>query len=240
MNSGNVQRIVSLRSSRSWRSLDPASASPAAGDARRLAAICGRPGTAARSRAWRNALRFARHVDRDRPRALPSHPGTISHWHGSVFIRGVTLDGVLAGLTNPGTPPPQADVVASRVLARDASLGPRLHPPRPARHRHGHLRHRARDDVHASFADARATARSVATRIEEAGVAIAGSSGGCIPTGGTNSSLAAVLVELDSLTLSRSVPAIVRPVAMPLVNQVARESMTRTLEALQAVFEKSA
>jgi hypothetical protein len=49
-----------------------------------------------------------------------------------------------------------------------------------------------------------------------------------------------VLVELDSLTLSRSVPAIVRPVAMPLVNQVARESMTRTLDALKQFFERSA
>jgi hypothetical protein len=47
-----------------------------------------------------------------------------------------------------------------------------------------------------------------------------------------------VLVELDSLTLSRSVPALVRPMAMPLVNSVARESMTRTLEALQQFFER--
>jgi hypothetical protein len=40
-------------------------------------------------------------------------------------------------------------------------------------------------------------------------------------------------VELRSLTLSRDVPSIIRPIAAPLVNRIARESMTRTLEALQ-------
>src|SRR6185436_4085379 len=168
-------------------------------------------------------------------RSIPVPSGTISHWHGSVFIRGVTLDGVLAGLTNPGTPPPQADVVASRVLARDArSVRVYIRLVRHAivtatydtEHEMTFTRH----------SPALATARSVATRIEEVG----GDRGFLWrlhsywryeqQSGG-------VLVELDSLTLSRSVPAIVRPVAMPLVNQVARESMTRTLEALQRFFE---
>jgi hypothetical protein len=167
--------------------------------------------------------------------SIPVPSGTISHWHGSVFIRGVTLDHVLAGLTNPGTPPPQADVVASRVLARDdRSLRVYIRLVRHAivtatydtEHEMTFTRH----------SPTLATARSVATRIEE--------------LGGDRGFLwrlhsywryeqqpGGVLVELDSLTLSRSVPAIVRPVAMPLVNQVARESMTRTLEALQRFFE---
>jgi hypothetical protein len=86
----------------------------------------------------RGATRSASHdtvTATGRSISVPS--GTISHWHGSVFIRGVSLDGVLAGLTNPGTPPPQADVVASRVpratLARFASTS-----ACPSRHRHGH------------------------------------------------------------------------------------------------------
>jgi len=45
-----------------------------------------------------------------------------------------------------------------------------------------------------------------------------------------------VRVELESLTLSRDVPAIVRPIAAPLMTRVARESVTRTLEALQRFF----
>ena len=184
----------------------------------------------------RGATRSASHdtvTATGRSISVPS--GTISHWHGSVFIRGVSLDGVLAGLTNPGTPPPQADVVASRVLARDA---------RSVRVYIRLVRHAivtATYDTEHEMTFTRhsptlATARSVATRIEE--------------VGGDRGFLwrlhsywryeqqpGGVLVELDSLTLSRSVPAIVRPVAMPLVNQVARESMTRTLEALQRFFE---
>jgi hypothetical protein len=184
----------------------------------------------------RGATRSASHdtvTPTGRSISVPS--GTISHWHGSVFIRGVSLDGVLAGLTNPGTPPPQADVVASRVLARDA---------RSVRVYIRLVRHAivtATYDTEHEMTFTRhsptlATARSVATRIEE--------------VGGDRGFLwrlhsywryeqrpGGVLVELDSLTLSRSVPAIVRPVAMPLVNQVARESMTRTLEALQRFFE---
>ena len=168
--------------------------------------------------------------------SIPVPSGTISHWHGSVFIRGVTLERVLAGLTNPGTPPPQADVVAARVLARDAcSVRVYIRLVRHAivtatydtEHQMTFTRH----------SPTLATARSVATRIEE--------------VGGDRGFLwrlhsywryeqqpGGVLVELDSLTLSRSVPAIVRPVAMPLVSQVAHESMTRTLEALQRFFER--
>ena len=81
-----------------------------------------------------------------------------------------------------------------------------------------------------------ATARSVATSIEQ----LDGGDHGFLwrlhsywryeETGG------GVLVELRSLTLSRNVPALVRPIAGPLVNRVARESMVRTLEALRKYF----
>ena len=81
-----------------------------------------------------------------------------------------------------------------------------------------------------------ATARSVATRIEQ----VDGGDHGFLwrlhsywryeeTSGG-------VLVELRSLTLSRSVPALVRPIASPLVTRVARESMVRTLDALRRYF----
>ena len=45
-----------------------------------------------------------------------------------------------------------------------------------------------------------------------------------------------VVVELESLTLSRSVPWGVGAVVGPLVDQVARESMTRTLVSLRERF----
>jgi putative flippase GtrA len=165
--------------------------------------------------------------------------GTISHWRGSVFIVGVTLDLLLDGLMRPGTPPPQEDVLASRVLSRgNDSLRVYMRLVRRA------IITVSYDTEHEMTFNRRspllATARSVATRIEEVG----GNDHGFLwrlhsywryeqKPGG-------VLVELDSLTLSRDVPSLVRPIAAPLVNRIARESMHRTLDALRRFFQKSA
>jgi putative flippase GtrA len=161
--------------------------------------------------------------------------GTISDWHGAVFIPNVTLDRLLHGLQHPGTPPPQEDVVSSRVIARGAdSLRVGIRLVRRAivtvsyDTEHEMQFHRLSKTL--------ASARSVATRIEQ----LDGGDHGFLwrlhsywryeETGG------GVLVELRSLTLSRNVPALVRPIAGPLVNRVARESMVRTLEALRRYF----
>jgi len=45
-----------------------------------------------------------------------------------------------------------------------------------------------------------------------------------------------VVVELESITLSRSIPTLVRPIAMPIIHHIARESMTRTLDAFRSRF----
>ena len=47
-----------------------------------------------------------------------------------------------------------------------------------------------------------------------------------------------VLVECESITLSRPVPFMLKPVAGPLVSHVARESMERTLAVLRDRFRK--
>ena len=165
--------------------------------------------------------------------------GTISDWRGSVFIPGMTLDHLLHRLQYPGTPPPQDDVVSSRVLSRDAGL------LRVA------IRLVRRTIVTVSYdtehhmrftqlTPTTAIARSVATRIEQVG-------------GGDHGFLwqlhsywryeeidGGVLVDLRSLTLSRSVPTLVRPIAAPLVNRVARESMIRTLDALRRYMSQDA
>ncbi len=47
-----------------------------------------------------------------------------------------------------------------------------------------------------------------------------------------------MLVELESLSLSRQVPFVLRPVAGPIVKRIARESVTRTLDALRRHFER--
>ena len=158
--------------------------------------------------------------------------GTISDWRGSVFIPGITLERLLHGLQHPGTPPPQEDVVSSRVLERapDAlRLSIRL-----VRHAIVTVTYDTQHEMQfRRWTPALATARSVATRIEEVG----GDDHGFLwrlhsywryeETGG------GVMVDLESLTLSRNVPSLVRPIAAPLVNRIARESMVRTLDALQ-------
>jgi len=161
--------------------------------------------------------------------------GTISDWQGSVFVPGVTLNRVLDRLQHPGTPPPQEDVISSRVLGRsDDALRVSIRLARRAivtvtyDTEHEMRFHR--------WTPRLATARSVATRIEEVG----GSDHGFLwrlhsywlyeeIDGG-------VFVELRSLTLSRDVPAIIRPVAAPLVTRIARESVVRTLEALRRFY----
>jgi len=161
--------------------------------------------------------------------------GTISDWRGAVFIPHLTLERLLHGLQHPGTPPPQEDVVSSRVIARGQDslrVGIRL-----VRHAIVTVSYDTEHDMKfRRVTPTLATARSVATRIEQ----VDGGDHGFLwrlhsywryeETGG------GVLVELRSLTLSRSVPALVRPVASPLVTRVARESMVRTLDALRRYF----
>jgi hypothetical protein len=168
-----------------------------------------------------NFLWHARWTWRDRPGAL-----------GASFVRFQLANGVASIAGNAATPPPQEDVVSSRVIARtDDSLRVSIRLVRRAIVTVTYdTEHEMR--VH-RWTPRLATARSVATRIEEVG----GSDHGFLwrlhsywryeeIDGG-------VLVELESLTLSRDVPAIMRPIAAPLVTGIARESVMRTLEALR-------
>ena len=161
--------------------------------------------------------------------------GTISDWSGSAFIRGITLDRLLQRLQHPGTPPPQEDIVSSRVLARsDDSLRVSI---RLTRHAIVTVTYDTEHEMRfRRWTPRLATARSVSTRIAEVG-------------GGDHGFLwrlhsywryeevdGGVRVDLESLTLSRDVPSIVRPIAAPLITRIARESMVRTLEAFQRFF----
>jgi putative flippase GtrA len=179
--------------------------------------------------------------------AIDVGAGTISHWRGYVFVPGVTVDALLDGvaLVGPQTAHEQEDVLESRVLGRDGdSLRLFLKLQRKAlvtvAYNTEHLvtyEHRG---------SGRATSRSVSTRIvelEHAGTPAerekpAGQDRGFlwrlhsywryqeVPGG--------VIVELESLTLSRDVPWALRPVASPIIDRIARESMTRTLSVLRA------
>jgi putative flippase GtrA len=161
--------------------------------------------------------------------------GTISNWRGAAFLPGITLDQLLHRLQYPGTPPPQEDVVSSRVVGRSAD-GLRVS-----------IRLVRRSIVTVSYdtehemtfrrrTPTLATARSVATRIEEIGGDDHGFLWRLNSYWRYEERAGGVMVELQSLTLSRDVPTLLRPIASPLVRRVARESMVRTLEALRRQY----
>jgi hypothetical protein len=47
-----------------------------------------------------------------------------------------------------------------------------------------------------------------------------------------------VRIDVESISLSRDVPRVVRPVAGPIVARVARESLVRTLESVRTFLER--
>ena len=169
-------------------------------------------------------------------RTIAVPDGTIHEWRGSITVRGVTVAALVDALSNPGLPPPSDDVLEARVLnRRDDNLSVYLKLTRTA------VVTVTYDTEHDVVFERRsrsfATSRSVATLIRETG-------------GGDRGFLwklnsywryrqvgDALQIDVVSLSLSRSVPAIARPIASPLINRIARESLVRTLEAMQRFAE---
>jgi hypothetical protein len=167
--------------------------------------------------------------------------GLLSHWRGSVFLPGLSLDALLHRLQHPREQGPhQEDVLALRVLDRAPdrlSLFIRMTRTKivtvtyDTEHQVTYRRHGPR----------RASSRSVATRIAELD-----GDGHAKPGGHDRGFLwrmnsywryeqvpGGVIVELESLTLSRDIPLGLGHVVRPLVNRIARESMSRTLDNLR-------
>ena len=174
--------------------------------------------------------------------------GAIHHWRGSVLIPGATLDVVLHGLMHGADRTRmQNGVVESRVLDRD---GDRLHVFLKLRRKqlitvHYNTEHRVRYTRHRPDA---ASSRSVSTRIAE--LVDAGSPEERErPIGRDRGFMwrlnsywryqqtdAGVIVECESVSLSRSIPRAIRWMAAPVVNRTARQVMTRTLTSMAAAM----
>jgi hypothetical protein len=174
--------------------------------------------------------------------------GLINHWRATVLVPRVTLDAVLKTLQAPGVVQhKQEDVVSARVDPR----GPGAQ----------HLFVRVRrtkfvtvvydteyDVTYQQLAADRAVSISRSTRIVE--IENPGTPRErALPEGQDHGYMwrlnsywryrqtaDGVLVEVESLTLSRSLPAIVGGLVRPIVSGTARESMERTLSALRARF----
>jgi hypothetical protein len=161
----------------------------------------------------------------------------VHHWRGRIVIPGVTLEDVLAQVHRP---PRQSDVLASKILEdRGDTLRVYLKLTRKelitvtynTEHQVELTRH----------GPGRASSRSVATKIAE--LADAGTSREREKPAGSDLGLlwrlnaywwyeevpGGVLVECESLSLSRGIPLLLKPFASGTVDRIARESMARTL-----------
>ncbi len=177
--------------------------------------------------------------------------GTIHHWRGSVFIPDVELESVLAQVRYPAQQEDlQEDVLESRILEESAdSLRLYLKLVRSkivtvtynTEHLIEYQRH----------GEGLASSRSIATKVvelEDAGTPAEREK----PEGKDHGFLwrlnsywryqqvdGGVLVECESLTLSRGVPAILAPFVKPIISGVARESMKRTLSSMRDRFART-
>jgi hypothetical protein len=162
----------------------------------------------------------------------------IHHWRGRVVIPGVTLEDVLRQVRRA---PRQSDVLASKILEdRGDTLRVYLKLTRKelitVTYDTEHLVELTR------HGPGRASSRSVATKIAE--LADAGTPREREKPAGSDLGLlwrlnaywwyeetpGGVLVECESLSLSRGIPLLLKPFASGTVDRIARESMARTLD----------
>jgi putative flippase GtrA len=179
----------------------------------------------------------------------PVSDGKIHHWVGAIFVPGVTVQDVVERLEQRAGRESASyeDVLASRLIERD---GDRVRVFMKLRRTSViTVTYNTEHTVeYKRLTSTRASARSVATKIVELGDAgtanereksPADDSGflwrlnaywryAAVPGG--------VIIECESVSLSRPVPLLIRPVANPVVDRIARESLNRTLLSLQRVL----
>jgi putative flippase GtrA len=174
--------------------------------------------------------------------------GAVHHWVGRVLLPGANLDELVAELQAPTSRRWLPSEVRSIRVVGDGAGGLRVfmrlerdgivdvtydieHAVRYSRHAAGHV-----------------TSRSASRRIVELGDPGTAAERR-LPEGDDSGFLwrlnaywryvpidGGVLVECESLALSRSVPSLLRPIAAPIIDKVSRESLQNTLVALRAGF----
>lgn len=174
--------------------------------------------------------------------------GLINHWRGTVFVPKVKLDALLRVLQEPQTDKhKQEDVLSSRVVSRDGDSQKVF--LRLRRTKFVTVVYDTEYDVdYKRLSGDRALSNSISTKVVE--IENAGTpKEHALPEGNDHGYMwrlnsywrykqldDGVLVEIESLTLSRNLPAIIGPLIRPIVNSTARESMTRTLASVRARF----
>lgn len=184
----------------------------------------------------------------DSSNEVPISGGLINHWRGTVFVPNVKLDVMLKVLQEPQSDKhKQEDVLSSRVVSRDGDTQKVF--LRLRRTKFVTVVYDTEYDVeYRRIGNDRAWSNSISTRVVE--IENAGTpKERALPEGNDSGYMwrlnsywrykqfeDGVLVEIESLTLSRSLPAIIGPLIRPIVNSTARESMTRTLASVRARF----
>ena len=176
---------------------------------------------------------------------IPVPGGAIHHWRGCVFIPGANLEEVISRVTNPtAADTRQEDVVKSSVLEQ----GPdwlRIYL-KLQRTKFITVVYNTEHTVRVQrYGKARASSTSVATRIAELERPNSNREREK-PEGQDHGFLwrlnsywryeqapGGVLVECESISLSRAVPSLLDAVIRPLIESTARESMERTLVSMR-------
>ena len=180
-----------------------------------------------------------------RGRSIKVPGGIIHHWRGTILIPSVRVEQVIHRLRYPDPRvPPQKDVLETRILERDQdSLRIYLKLVRKKIVTVAYnTEHLVRYRWHDPF---RASSRSIATRIAELEKLHTPQEREKIP--GLDRGFlwrlnsywryqqvdGGVVVECESLSLSRGYPVIFKPIVAPIVRSIARRSMKRTLASLR-------
>jgi putative flippase GtrA len=168
------------------------------------------------------------------------------HWAGAVFVPRTTVDAVIARMQQGAGRESEhyAEVKASRLLEKNGDklrVFMKLERDATIMTVTYNTEHAVEYQRHGN----RASSRSVATKIAE--VADAGTPGEREKRAGDDHGFLwrlnaywrfeqvadGVLIECESVSLSRSVPFVVRPIVGPIANRIARESLERTLKSLR-------
>lgn len=188
---------------------------------------------------------FRMQTEDSRGRSIKVPGGMIHHWRGTILIPSVRLEQVIHRLRypDPGVPP-QKDVLETRILERDEdSLRIYL---KLVRKKIVTVAYNTEHLVHYRWHDSlRASSRSIATRIAELEKLHTPQERERVP-GHDRGFLwrlnsywryqqvdGGVVVECESLSLSRGYPRIFKPIVAPIVRSIARRSMKRTLASLR-------
>jgi putative flippase GtrA len=174
--------------------------------------------------------------------------GLVNHWRGTVFVPKVKLDALLKVLQEPQSDKhKQEDVLSSRVVSRDGD-SQKVYL-RLRRTKFVTVVYDTEYDVdYKRLTPDRALSNSISTKVVE--IENAGTPRErALPEGNDHGYMwklnsywrykqvdDGVVVEIESLTLSRNLPAIIGPLIRPIVTSTARESMTRTLASVRARF----